>query len=417
MRLPLAVAGIGLALFAAALPALADEAVPAKDFALTGCRVIPGEGAVIEDAVVVVEDGKIVAVGSREDVKVPPGVSVVDASGKVLTPAFVHAGTRLGLRGNGGGSSTTADPLKNVVDELNPWLDANRWSASNGFGTLGLLPGSGMVGGVGAAVRTAAPDVESMVRGEKALLRVDVTQGSRFSSTLGGQLSIARKDLDKHAKWKRDHAAWEIAKKKAEADKKKVPKEPKEPELSDARAAYHAVLRGDMALYCRVTSSADVTSLVEALADERVRGSDLRLYCVVSGGAIRNADQLLDLGATCVVQASLTSWPNTNQTVCPAVILRNAGLPVVLVPRSDSRSGLLNYMTDLATVIEAGFPEDEAWHATTAGPADLLGVGDAVGRIAKDHQADLVLWSGNPLLPTTRMERVWIAGEPVEDAR
>jgi len=414
MRRVVGCAALGLLLACGA--AAADDARPAGDsppsgdFVLTGCRVIPGEGDVIEDGAVVVAEGKIVAVGKRDEVELPRGVRVVDASGKVLTPAFVHAGTRLGLRGNGGGGSTTVDPANKVVDELNPWLDGNRWSASNGFGTLGLLPGSGMVGGVAA-------DVESMVRREDVLLRVDVTQGARFVSTLGGQLSIARKDLDKHAKWTVDHAKWETDKKKAEAEKKKAPKEPKEPTLSESRAAYHAVLRGDMALYCRVTSSADVTSLVESLADERVRGDDMRLYCVVSGSAFRGAQQLLDLGATCVVSASLSSWPGTDQTICPAVMLRNAGLPVVLVPRSDSRAGLLNYTTDLATVIEAGFPESEAWEAATSGPADLLGVGDIAGRITKDRHADLVLWDGDPLLPTTRIERVWIAGEVVEDAR
>ncbi len=406
---------LSLAFFASA--AIADEALPSGDFALTGCRVIPGEGDVIEDAAVVVKDGMIVTVGKRADVELPRGVQVVDAVGKVLTPAFVHAGTRLGLRGSGGGGSTTIDPVKTVIDELNPWLDGNRWSASNGFGTLGLIPGTGMIGGVGAAVRSAADDVESMVRREKTLLRVDVTPGARFISTLAGQLSIARKDLDKHAKWKRDHAKWETDKKKAEAEKEKLPKEPKEPTLSESRAAYHAVLRGEMALYCRVSSSADVTSLAEALADERVRGDDLRLYCLVVGSAYRGADELLDLGATCVVSAAMTSWPGTNQTICPAVYLRNAGLPVVLIPRSDTRAGLLNYTLDIASVVEAGFPVDEVWPAVTSGPADLLGVGDVAGRIAKDHHADLVLWDGDPLLPTTRIERVWIAGEPVEDAR
>jgi imidazolonepropionase-like amidohydrolase len=402
---------------ATASTSFADEAVASGDFALTGCRVIPGEGEVIDDAAVVVKDGKIVAVGKRADVKVPRGITAIDAKGKVLTPAFVHAGTRLGLRGNGGGSSTTTDPAKTVMDELNPWLEANRWAASNGFATLGLLPGTGTIGGVGAAVRTAAAEVESMVRRENVLLRVDVTQGERFASSVAGQLGIARKDIDKHAQWKREHAKWELEKKKAEAAKGKVPKEPKEPTLSDSRAPYHAVLRGEMALFCRAGSSADVTSLAEALADDRVLGDDLRLYVATSGSAFVGAGDLLDLGATCVVTASLSSYPGTDQTVCPAVILRNAGLPVVLTPRSDTRSGLRNYTVDLATVVEAGFPVDEMWFAATAGAADLLGVGDVAGRIAKDRFADLLLWDGDPLLATTRLERVWVAGEPVEDVR
>jgi len=400
----------------AASVAKADDAPPSRDFALSGCRVVTAAGDEIADGVVVVRGGKIAEVGARDAVKVPRGVAVVRAEGKVVTPAFVHVASRIGVSGNGGGNSNNVDPARTVADELNPWLDGNRWSAANGFATLGLLPGEGVVGGRGVVVRAAADDLAAMVRRDDAFLRVDVSQGARFVGTVGGQLSIARKDLDAHAKWKREHVEWEAAKKKAEAEKKAAPAEPKEPKLDENRAAYHAVLRGESALLCLVGSSSDVVSLTEALADESVRGADLRLYCVLSGDSFRAAPQLLDLGATCVVRASLTSWPNTDQTVCPAVYLRNAGLDVVLMPRDDGREGLRAYATDLATTVAAGFPRDEVWSAATADAARVLGVQGTTGSLEKDRAADMILWSGDPLLATSRLERVWIDGVPVEDA-
>ena len=143
--------------------------------------------------------------------------------------------------------------------------------------------------------------------------------------------------------------------------KKKPPAEPKEPKLNESRSAYHKVLRGEMALLCLVGSSSDVVSLSEALADETVRGADLRLYCVLSGDSFRAAPQLLDLDATCVVRAGMMSWPNTNQTICPAVYLRNAGLDVVLMPRDDGRGGLGAYVS--SAWLAAAHPDELARRA------------------------------------------------------
>ena len=410
--------GVALALIVASAGfARADDAPPSRDFALSGCRVITAAGADIADGVVLVREGKIAAVGARADVKVPRGVALVRAEGKVVSPAFVHVASRIGLRGNGGGNANAVDPDRTVADELNPWLDANRWSAANGFATLGLLPGAGIVGGRGVVVRAAAEDVESMTRKPDAFLRVDVEQGSRFVSTIAGQLSIGRKDLDAHAKWKGEHAEWETKKKEAEAAKTKPPAEPKEPTLNASRDAYHKVLRGEMAMLCMLGNAADVVSLSEALADEGVRGAELRLVCVLSGDAFRAAPQLLDLGATCVVRAANTAWPNTDQTISPAVYLANAGLDVVLMPRDDGRAGLGNYTMDLARTAEVGMARDAVWRAACADAAELLGVADKTGTIQKDRQADLILWSGDPLLATSRLERVWIDGVAVEDVR
>ena len=86
---------------ACAVPAHADEAAPPSgSFAISGCRVITAAGDAIDDGVVVVKKGKIAEVGPREGTKVPRGVAVVDARGKVLTPAFVHVASRIGLRGS-----------------------------------------------------------------------------------------------------------------------------------------------------------------------------------------------------------------------------------------------------------------------------------------------------------------------------
>ena len=57
----------------------------------------------------------------------------------------------------------------------------------------------------------------------------------------------------------------------------------------------------------------------------------------------------------------------------------------------------------------------------TARAADFLGVGDRIGRIQRGRAADLVVWSGDPLDPASRVQRVYVAGKEVytseDDAR
>ena len=83
------------AALALAVPSLA--AAQQQPLAIRGARVVTVSGPVIEKGTVLVERGRIAAVGRDADVAVPAGASVVDASGKTLYPGLVDALTTLGL--------------------------------------------------------------------------------------------------------------------------------------------------------------------------------------------------------------------------------------------------------------------------------------------------------------------------------
>ncbi len=411
------VCSLFLAAAAALLPQVVASAgeTAGADFALRGCRVETVAGTPIEDGVVVVRRGRIEAVGPAASTQVPPDLTTHDATGKVLLPGFVFPATRVGLRGSGGGSSSTKDLKRSVADELTPWADANFYAAASGFTTLGLVPGNGIVGGRGLAVRAAPPDAQSAVLRDDALVRVTVGTGTRFASTLAGELKSARGDLDKLAKFDREHAKWKVAKAKAQAAKKPLPKEPKKPSVSADRESLRKVLRGEAALLAYVGSSAAVHALVEALADEAVRGPDLRLYAVCTGEAYRAAGALADLGAVCLVRGGTENRNNSTDIVCPALLYRRAGARVLLLPRSDSRNALRAFPLTLARTVRAGFPRAAALRSVTLAAAEMLGVADVTGSIEKGKRADLALYSGDPLRATSRIERVWIEGVRVEE--
>jgi len=66
--------------------------------------------------------------------------------------------------------------------------------------------------------------------------------------------------------------------------------------------------------------------------------------------------------------------------------------------------------------VRHGLSEDDALRAVTVNPAEILGVQDRVGSLAKGADADLLILSGDPLDVTTRIEKVIIEGRVVFDA-
>src|SRR5262245_15224303 len=67
------------------------DAARAESTAFTGARIFDGTGAVIENGALIVEGGKIVAVGPTNKVKPPRGARVVELKGKTITPGFIDA--------------------------------------------------------------------------------------------------------------------------------------------------------------------------------------------------------------------------------------------------------------------------------------------------------------------------------------
>ncbi len=70
-----------------------------------------------------------------------------------------------------------------------------------------------------------------------------------------------------------------------------------------------------------------------------------------------------------------------------------------------------------AMCVREGLDPQAAWNALTADAARIVGADDRVGRIERGLDADVVLWSGNPLDLGSRVEAVYIGGVPVDITR
>src|SRR2546423_3781749 len=199
-------------LFASAVP------LGAQTIAITGGRVFPVSGPVIENGTVVIRDGKIVAVGAG--VPVPADARRVDAAGRWVTPGLVNAATSLGLQEVGAVTSTVEVTPRNtqqfqrgISAAFNVWEGFNPASVlipaarKSGVTTAAVLPSGGVFSGKGAVMHLVLGGglTEMLMRSPVVM----VAQISSGNGTRGEQWSRLREVLSDARAYSRRRAEFE----------------------------------------------------------------------------------------------------------------------------------------------------------------------------------------------------------------
>lgn len=110
--------------------------------AYVGAQIIPISGPPIQNGVIVVSRGKIVAVGTRESTKVPAGAQIIDVTGKVIMPGLVDTHSHIG-GGSGGDGSGPIQPETRILDSINVRDNGIMRARAGGITTVNVMPGSG----------------------------------------------------------------------------------------------------------------------------------------------------------------------------------------------------------------------------------------------------------------------------------
>jgi hypothetical protein len=177
-------------LFAAAA-LIAAAPLVAQTVAIEGGTVHTMAGAPIENATVLIRDGKVVAVGTN--VQVPAGAQRVDARGKIVTPGFFASGSRIGLTEVGAVPGTNDYAMReddqiaaafNVAEGLNPRSIVIPVNRIAGITTAVAEPAGGLISGQGVVIDLAGERVEELlVRTPVAMF---ATLGERSQGAGGG---------------------------------------------------------------------------------------------------------------------------------------------------------------------------------------------------------------------------------------
>lgn len=383
------------------------------NIAITGGYVLPIQGDRIDRGTVVIRDGKITAVGPDDQIRLPEDVSTIDATGSWVLPGFVEAHSHLGIDEEGQGWAGDDLNEKNdpngarmrALDGINPadlgFLDA----LSGGITTTVVLPGSANpIGGQAVAVKCWGRTADKMVLRDPVAVKSALGENpkrvygnqNKLPSTRLGIAAVLRDAFTSAQDYRarREHAA-----------RQGTPFD-REPTLD----VMVRVLDGELPWFQHVHRADDIATAIR-LADE----FGYRLVINHGTEAHLLADLIAQRGIP-VISGPLFGGRSKvelrNRTLRNPGILARAGIELAIT--TDHNEVPINFLALQATLaVKEGLDRKTALRSITLNPAKILGLDDRVGSLQPGLDADVVLWSGDPLDVMSRVQRVFINGRDV----
>lgn len=393
-------------LMLAAVAAVVTVSVEAQDLvAVKAGKILTITGPVIEDGVILLQNGRIAKVAKAAEVEIPWAAKVVDATGKTVLPTWV-------LAHSSGGMSSANERMANVpwltvADAIDPASSYFEDVLRNGVGTVHVMPGNAtLLGGSGMVVRPYGRTVEDMTVAANTGMKLSLLSARQSRLQQIRELRRALADI-------RDYLA-DFERRKAEFDKEKaagaIPADKQWDEEIDRkkRAAVDLVekkLRG----WLFVPSFAEV--------DEALRlTQQLDLQLVLGQNIDEAIPMLRRLQAAVVLDDSIEYFETDEETqqereYCTAKLLADAGLKFAL---SLGQNGPTSYpWWQLATCVRHGIGRQAALEALTTVPAKLLGLDDQLGSLSEGKLGNLQILTGDPFAASSWVETVLLEGEVV----
>lgn len=371
----------------------------------------------LENADLLLQNGKIAAIG--KNLSAPAGANVIDATGKYVMPGIIdpHSHTMIDAVNEGSLSVTS---MVRVRDVLNP-TDPNIYrQLAGGVTTINVLHGSAnTIGGQNAVVKLKwrRPVSEMLFPGAtpgiKFALGENVTQKNqqtaeqargqplRYPATRMGQEEVLRdaftRARDYKAKWDDYNAKVKAGDKTAIPPERDLELEPLVEVLEGKRFVHaHSYRADEMLMLLNVAKEFGFTvkTLQHGLEGYKI------------------ASEIANAGTGLSSFADEWSYKVEAYDAIPynVPILMRHGVVATVNSDSDERARRLNI--DAAKMIRyGGLSEDSALKTITYNGAVQLGIQDRVGSIEVGKDADVVIWSGDPLSVYSTAETTFIDGQ------
>ncbi|HEV8555889.1 MAG TPA: amidohydrolase [Actinophytocola sp.] len=381
--------------------------------AFMGGYVVPVASAPIEDGTVLVEDGRIVAVGPAADVDVPDGAEIVDASGSWVLPGFIEAHGHAGVNEEaehwiGEDANERTDPngaRLRALDALNPDDEGFRDALAGGVTTMVVKPGSANpIGGRTVAVKTWGRTADEMLIREPLSVKSALGENpkrvygeqKKLPSTRLGVAAVIRDAFTQAQDYKLRRAHAERAEEPFERD--------------NTLETLVRVLDGELP-WSQHTHRADDIATAVRLSEE----FGYRLVINHGTEAHLLADLLAEKNIPVIIGPLFTSRPKVElrrRSLRNPGILARAGVKIAIT--TDHPVVPVNFLVHQATLaVKEGLDAETALRSITTNPAEIMSLDDRVGSLRPGLDADIVIWSGDPLDVMSRALRVYVAGREV----
>lgn len=396
--------GTRLPVFVLALLGIAGPA-GGQVVAITGGTIYPVSGPRLENGVLLLRQGKILAVGTN--LEIPAGATRIDAAGRWITPGFIHGRSTLGLKlfEVGGQPDTQEDVVAgdvkaafNVAEAIDPTSVAIPVARLEGVTSAITVPSSGLIPGQAVLIDLAGDRQDELVAASPVAMIADLSQESKEAG--GGSRAAA---LQRLRRILRDALEYD----KRREDFRLARMQPLAAPAQDLEALL-PVLRGALPLFVIANRRSDIENALE-LARE------FGLKIAISGGV--EAWQLaaeLSRARVPVLLEPLTDVPRFDALAARldnATLLSKAGVKVAVAQQDAAH--FTNLRQAAGNEVRNGMSWDEALRSVTLSTAETALVADRYGSLEAGKVANVVVWSGDPFEFSSRAERVFIRGREI----
>ena len=376
----------------------------AQTIAITGGTVYPVSGPTIENATVLIRDGRIVAVGAN--VAVPSGATRIDAAGKWITPGLIDGAGQMGLREITMVQNTNEATLRgnevaasfNVLEGINPASTLIAVNRIEGVTSTLAVPNGSLIWGQAALIDLDGATIEAMRVKSPAAMVADLSEGSKDAGG-GSRAGVAQRlrrvlnDAREYAQRRNDYRRAQIQ------------------ELSASAAdleALQPVLRGELPLLVLANRRSDIETALRIGREYKLR--------LILGGAAEGwmiANEIAAAGVPVLVEPlqNIPTYDALGIRYENAALLARGGVKVALLETATENTR--NLRQQAGNAVATGMTWDQALRAVTLTPAEIFGVSDRYGSIEPGKVANVVVWSGDPFEFSTGVEHVYIRGREI----
>ena len=365
--------------------------------------IYPMSGDKIEDGMVLMEDGKIKAVG--KDLDIPKDATIIDAKGRLVTPGLIDGHCHIGMweeaiqfEGDDGNEMTSpTTPELQAIDSINPMDEAFKEAVEGGVTTAVTGPGSANVmGGTFCAIKTYGHRVDDMLIKNPVAMKIAFgenpkrvySQQKKTPSTRMATAAILRQTL---------HKAMDYYRKKQAG---------KEQDYDLGMEALIPVLEKKIPLKAHAHRADDIFTAIRIAKEFNL---DMTLDHCTEGHLI--VEDLKKESYPALVGPTFGNRSKVelkNKSFITPGVLSKAGMKVAII--TDSPVIPLHHLPLCAALAKRdGLEEMEAWRAISLYPAQIVGIDDRVGSL---EPAKMRTWLFSTGIPW----RMWITASPMSFA-
>ena len=383
-----------------------------KPTAYINAHIIPISGPEIEQGILLVQDGKIRAVGDARTVRLAADVQQIDLAGKVIMPGLIDSHSHIG-GGSGADGSAPIQPDVRLLDGINARAASIQRAQSGGITTVNVMPGSGHLDSgqtLYLKLRDNAIKIDDLLimlpdgRYAGGIKFANGTNsiragGGTFPGTRAKSAALVREQFIKAQEY-RDKI------KKAGTDATKLP--PRDL----AMEALVEVLEGKRTVHFHTHRHDDILT---ALRLQKEFGFRIVLHHVSEAWKV--ADEIAKSKAPSsiiMIDSPGGKLETVDVSFSNGMALEKAGA-LVGFHTDDSITDSRWFLRSAGLAVRAGMSREKALYGMTMANAIILELQDRVGSLEAGKDADFVVLSGDPLSVYTHVLQTWVEGRKVFD--